>query len=118
MVRGSQTAAKDTFHGLREGTEVVAHYSVKGTEKTAEELDRVGKDGLKAVEGTITHFDRGGKKMAVKATDGTEHTFTLTDHAAEDAGKDLDEAALKSAHVSVYYTEASGRKVAHFFEGK
>ena len=61
---------------------------------------------------------RGGKKMAGKAADGTEHTFALTDHAAVDAGKDLDEAAAKSAHVSVYYTEAAGKKVAHFFEGK
>ena len=42
--------------------------------------------------------------MAGKAADGTEHTFALTDHAAMDAGKDLDEAA--------------GKKVAHFFEGK
>ena len=53
-VHGSEAAAKDTFHGLKEGTEVVAHYTAKGTEKTAVEVDRVGKDGMKAVEGTIS----------------------------------------------------------------
>jgi hypothetical protein len=115
---GTDVAAKDALHGLREGSEVVAHYTVTGTEKTADEVDKVGTDGMKAVDGTITHLDRGGKKMVVKAADGTEHAFTLTDHAAVDAGKDLDEAATKSAHVTVYYTETAGKKIAHFFERK
>ncbi len=115
-VHGSEATAKDTFHGLKEGTEVVAHYTTKGTEKTAVEVDKVGKDGMKAVEGTITELDRGGKKLAVKSADGTEQTFKLTDRAAVDAAKDLDKAAEKSTKVTVYYTEDAGRKVAHFFE--
>ena len=64
--------AEDTFHGLKEGTEVVAHYTAKGTEKTAVEIDDVGKDGIKSMDGTITHLDRGGKTIAVKTADGTE----------------------------------------------
>src|ERR1700757_1349820 len=44
------TGAKDAFHGLKEGSEVVVHYSKKGTEKTAEEVDHIGKDGLKVSE--------------------------------------------------------------------
>ena len=51
--------SKDTFHGMKEGTEVVAHYTEKGTEKTAVEVDNVGKDGIKSVDGTIMHIDRG-----------------------------------------------------------
>jgi len=29
-------AAKESFHGLKEGSEVVVHYTTKGTEETAE----------------------------------------------------------------------------------
>src|SRR5450755_4606595 len=29
------TGTKDTFHGLKEGSDLVAHYTVKGTDKTA-----------------------------------------------------------------------------------
>ena len=40
----------------------------------------------------------------------------MTDHAAVDAGKDVGKATEKSAKVTVYYTEESGKKIAHFFE--
>lgn len=71
---------------------------------------------MKSVDGTISSLDRGGKKLVVKATDGTERTFRLADRAAEDGAKDVDKAAEKSERVTVYYTEDAGRKVAHFFE--
>jgi len=108
--------AKDAFHGLTEGSEVVAHYTVKGTEKTAVEVDKVGKDGMKGVEGTVTNVDRGAKTLAVKTADGTEETFKLSDHAVADAGKGVGEGTEKGAKVTVYYTEDAGKKVAHFFE--
>lgn len=108
-------AAKDTFHGLNEGSDVVVHYTAKGSEETAEEIDHVGEGGLKTAEGTVTHLDRSAKTFTIKAEDGTEHEFRLTDHAAEDAGKDVSEEAEKSAKVTVYYTEQAGHKVAHFF---
>lgn len=109
-------AAKDALKGVKEGSEVVVHYSKKGTEETAEEVDHVGKDGLKATEGTVSKIDRGGKTLVVKAADGTEETFRLTDSAAKDAGKDIAKGSEKSAKVTVYYTEHAGRKVAHFFK--
>lgn len=115
-VHGTEAGAKDTFHGLKEGSEVVAHYTVKGSEMTAVEVDKVGKDGMKAVDGTVTEMDRGGKKIAVKTADGTVETFKLTDHAAEDTSKDVAKGAAKSAKVTVYYTEDAGKKIAHFFE--
>src|SRR6202522_355315 len=108
--------AKDAFHGLKEGTEVVAHYTTKGTEKIAVEIDKVGKDGIKSVDGTITHIDRGTKTVAVKTADGTEETFKLSGHAAEDAGKDIEKGSEKTTKVTVYYTEQAGKKTAHFFE--
>jgi ABC-type sulfate/molybdate transport systems ATPase subunit len=110
------TGAKDFARGLKEGSEVVAHYTVKGTEKTAVEVDDVGKDGLKAVDGTVTHIDRAGKTVAVKTADGTEETFKLSGHAADDAGKDIAKGTEKTTKVTVYYTEEAGKKTAHFFE--
>jgi len=115
-VKAAGIGAKDAFHGLTEGSEVVAHYTVKGTEKTAVEVDKVGKDGMKAVDGTVTHVDRGAKTIAVKTADGTEETFKLSGHAASDAGKDIGKGSEKGAKVTVYYTEDAGKKVAHFFE--
>ncbi len=110
------TGAKDAFHGVKEGSEVVVHYSKKGTEETAEEIDHVGKDGLKVTEGTVSKIDRGGKTLVVKTADGTEETYHLTEHAAKDAGKGIGKGSEKSAKVTVYYTEEAGRKVAHFFK--
>jgi VCBS repeat-containing protein len=115
-VDASAAAAKDSWHGLKEGTEVVAHYTTKGTEDTALEIDKVGKDGLKTAEGTIKDIDRGGKKLIVKSSDGVESTFRLTDHAAKDGGKDIGEGMEKGTKVAVYYSEDAGKKVAHFFE--
>ncbi len=109
-------AGKDSWHGIKEGSEVVAHYSKRGTEETAVEIDRVGKDGLKATTGTVKEIDRGGKKIVVVTGDGAEETFVLTGHAAKDAGKDIAEGTEKGSKVVVYSTETAGKKVAHFFE--
>ena len=108
-VHGTEAGAKDTFHGLKEGSEVVAHYTAKGTENTAVEVDKLGKDGLKAVDGTVSDIKEGGKEVVVKSADGTEQAFKM---AATETGK----GAEKSAKVTVYYTETAGKKVAHFFE--
>jgi hypothetical protein len=108
--------AKDTVKGVAEGSEVVVHYTVKGTEKTATEVDKVGKDGLKYVDGTVTKVGKDGKTVTVKAADGTEHTFDVAGHDTADAAKDIGKGADKSAKVTVYYSEEGSKKVAHFFE--
>ncbi len=112
----SAAGAKDAFHGLKAGSEVAVHYTAKGTEETANEVDRIGGDGLKATEGTVTRIDRGAKTLTVKTASGSEETYRLTDSAAKDAGKDIAKGAEKSARVTVYYTEEAGHKVAHFFK--
>jgi hypothetical protein len=118
-VHGAEAAsagAKGSLHGMKEGSDVVVHYTAKGSKETAEEIDEVGKGGLKTAEGTVTHLDRGAKTVAIKTSDGTEQTFRLTGHAAEDAGKDIKEGAEKSGNVAVYYSEEGSQKVAHFFK--
>jgi hypothetical protein len=117
-VHGSEeagAAAKESFHGLKEGSEVVVHYTSTGGKETAEEVDHIGEGGLKETEGTVTHLDRATKTVTVKTADGTEQAFRMTQHAADDAGKDISEGAEKSGKVTVYYTEQAGHKVAHFF---
>jgi hypothetical protein len=119
VVHGGQETykgAEGAARGVQEGSQVVVHYTKQGTDETAEEIDRVGKDGLKTSEGTITKFDRSARTMTIKSADGTEQTYRLTEHASEDAGKDTDDVAKKSAHATVYYSEEAGHKIAHFFK--
>ena len=118
-VRGAEgvaTGAKDTFHGVKEGSEVVAHYTEKGTDKTAVEVDKVGKDGMKSMEGVVTKVGEGGKTVTVKAADGTERTFDVVGHGTKVTAVDTAKGTEKGAKVTVYYSESAGKKVAHFFE--
>ena len=106
---------KEGFGGLKEGSEVVARCTVKGTEKTADELGKVGKDSMKVTKGTVSKIDRGTKTVVVKSADGTEKTFEYTDRAAKDAIKGTGKGIEKGTKVTVYYTEDAGKKIAHFF---
>jgi hypothetical protein len=108
--------AKDIFKGLSEGSEVVVHYTEKDSEKTATEVDKVGKDGLKYVDGTVTKVDKDGKTVVVKAADGTDHTFDVAWRDTAEAAKDISKDADKAGKVTVYYAEEGGRKIAYFFE--
>jgi hypothetical protein len=111
-----EARAKDSFHGLKEGTEVIVHYSEKGAKATALEIDRVGEDGMERTEGTVLKLDRAGKTIAVKTADGTEHTFELTERAVKDGGKDIGAGVEKGTKVVVYSSEKAGNGIAHFFE--
>jgi hypothetical protein len=115
-VDATGAGAKDAFHGLKEGSEVVAHYTVKGTDKTAVEVDHVGKDGMKVVDGTVTRVGEAGKVVVVKTADGTEQTFRVVGRDTAAAAEDVGKGSEKGAKVTVYYTEDAGKKVAHFFE--
>ena len=111
VVHGS----KEGFDGLKDGTEVVVRYTAKGTEKTADDLGKVGKDGMKATKGTITKIDKGTKTVVVKSADGTEKTFEYTANASKDIGEATGKGVEKGTKVTVYYTEEAGKKIAHFF---
>jgi hypothetical protein len=108
--------AKDSFKGLSEGSEVVVHYTEKGGEKSATEVDKVGKDGLKYIDGTVTKVGKDGKTVVVKGADGTEHTFDVAGRDTADAAKSIGKGADKTGKTTVYYTEEGGKKVVHFFE--
>jgi len=108
--------AKDSWHGLKEGSEVAAHYVKRGTEDTAVEIDKVGKGGLKTARGTVTEVGRGGRNLVLDTGKGVKETFHLTDHASEDASNAAAKATVRGTKVTVYYTEDAGKKVVHFFE--
>jgi Cu/Ag efflux protein CusF len=112
----TRKGAREALRSLKEGSEVVVHYTRRGAEEIAAEVDYVGKDGLKRAEGTISRIDRIGKRIIVKTAEGTEETYRLADHAAQDAGKAVVEGAEQSGKAIVYYVDEGGRKVAHFFE--
>jgi hypothetical protein len=106
------TRAADSFSRLEEGSQVVVHYVVEGDRQTALEVDRVGEGGLPAVEGTVTYVDRRAKRLTVRLADGTAITLRLTDRAAQNAGKDVD----NGSQVIVYYADDGGERVAHYFK--
>jgi hypothetical protein len=114
VAHGGEAAAhgsKDAFLGMKEGDEVVVHYSEKGAVKTAHEVDHIGKDGLKMSEATVKSVDHGAKVVTVKTAEGGEETYHLTGNAVRETGKGLD----KAGKVTIYYSEKGGKKIAHFF---
>ena len=118
-VHGAQDLPRGVKSGvgdLKEGASVVVHYTSKGSEETADEVDLVGKDGLKSTEGTVSHIDRGAKTIAIKTADGVVRTYRLTERATVDSGKELGKGSERGGKVAVYYSEESGHKIAHFIK--
>jgi hypothetical protein len=101
-----------SLDSLRPGTTVVVHYTVKGIQTSADEIDRIGPDGLKVNEGIVTSVDRAKKRITIKFADGTTETLRLTRHAADDS-----EGHMRSGNrVVVYYSDESGQRIAHYFK--
>ncbi len=112
---GAEATAKgsrDAFQDVKEGDNVIVHYTVKGTEKTAEEVDHVGKGGLKMSVVAVKSVDQGAKTVVVKTAEGGEETYHMADRAARESGKGLE----RAGKVTVYYSEEAGKKIAHFFK--
>lgn len=118
-IHGTKDGAKmgkKALDGLKDGDEVAVHYTTKGTEKTAGEIDRIGKDGLKAAKGTLSDVDRGTKTAAVKTSEGGKEVFDLSRHGAVEAGDKTARGTKDAAQVLVYYTDEGGKKVAHYIK--
>ncbi len=114
LVHGGKKSGMDALQGLHRGTPVVVHYTVDGNIESAHEIDQIDEEGLKVTEGTVTRIDRRRKEVTVRFDNGTTETFRLTDRAAEDAGKEIDQAG-GATRITLYYTDENGQKVAHFF---
>jgi hypothetical protein len=114
LVHGGKSSGVQALQGLKEGATVAVHYTGSGVDASAQEIDLIDDNGMHVSEGTVINIDRSRKHIAVMFEHGLTETFELTERATIDAGHDLDRA--KGAKVTVFYTDESGRKVAHFFK--
>ncbi len=118
LVHGGKGQGVDALEGLEPGTTVVVHYTLVGTEETAQEIDRVGGErGLKATEGVLQRVDRRRRQVTIRFANGTTEILQLTERAASEVPSDLgSSASTDGTKVIVYYTDKAGHKVAHFFK--
>ena len=116
VVHGGPRTGTDVLQDLAEGAMVVVHYTSSHDEETAQEIDRVGDQGLQTTEGRVARVDRGRKQITIRYANGQSETLELTDRAAAEAGRDVDESSGAGTTVIVYYSTTAGRKVAHYFK--
>ena len=128
--RAAGTAGREAAHGVgaaalagKEGMEAIVHYMGEGADKTATVVEHAAKGTLKVVDGTVVRIGEGAKTVVVKTAAGTEETFHLAEEAAVDTGRGVRKVAdavgkelMGGERVTVHYTEAGGRKVAHLFK--
>jgi len=100
---------KDPLSDLKVGTTVIIHYTAANT---AQEIDRIGADGLSTTEGIATKIDRGKKEITIRYDSGKIEKLKLTDRAAADVGKNIGE----ETRILVYYSDEAGGKVTHYFK--
>jgi hypothetical protein len=119
-VHGLKDAAKGADLAGKEGSHVIVHTVGESADKTAHSVEWVGDKTIHATEGTVEDVGKGTRTVAVKTADGTKETFVVADHATVNTGKDVSrysaEGTKKGAHVTVYYTEEAGKKIAHVFK--
>ena len=119
-VHGLKDAAMGADLAGKEGGHVVVHTVDEGSEKTASSVEWFGEKTVHTTEGTVEEVGKGSKTIAVKTADGAKETFVVADHATVNTGKDVArysvEGAKKGEHVTVYYTEEAGKKVARVFK--
>jgi hypothetical protein len=92
------------------------HYRAGARDETALEVDRLDAEGLKTMEGVVTRVERAKRKISIRLGDGSIQTLVLTERAATDVGKDVDQAAGDTMRVIVYYADEAGLRVAHYFK--
>lgn len=119
-VHGLKDAGKGSDLAGKEGGHVIVHTVGEGADKTAHSVEWVGDKTVHTTEGTVEDVGKGSKMIAVKTADGTKETFVVADHATVSTGKDVARysvsGAKKGEHVTVYYTEDAGKKIAHVFK--
>lgn len=119
-VHGLKDAGKGADLAGKEGGHVIVHTVGEGADKTAHSVEWFGDKSVHATEGTVEDIGEGSKTVAVKTADGSKETFEVADHAVVNSGKGVarysEKGAKKGEHVTVYYTEEAGKKIAHVFK--
>jgi hypothetical protein len=112
VVHGGKDLGSGTLEALRPGTSVVVHYRIDGAEQAAEEIDDLAGEGLKVSEGVVVKLDRRHKQITLKLDNGRTETLLLTDRVVSETVDGIDDPG--TVRVTVYYSDESGKKVAHF----
>ena len=103
-LRGATKAKADgealSLDGLRPGTSVVVHYSVKGIQTSADANENTSSVN----EGVVTNVDRSSKHITIRFAGGSTETLRLT------------RSTSGGGRVIVYYPDRSGQQVAHYFK--
>jgi hypothetical protein len=115
VVHGAPKGGADALRDLRAGTTVVVHYTGTGADAAVKELDLIGDRGLQTTEGMVEKIDRRRRQITIRFDDRTTETFRLTERAAQDVGREIDDATVDAGKVVVYFADQQGQKVAHFF---
>ena len=119
-IHGLKDAAKGGDLAGKEGGHVIVHTVGVGADKSAHSVEWVGDKTVQTTEGTVEDVGKGSKAVAVKTADGATQTFIVADHAVVNSGKDISRYSVRGAkkgeHVTVYYTEEGGKKIAHVFK--
>jgi hypothetical protein len=106
-LRGATKAKPDgeaaSLDGLRPGTSVVVHYSVKGIQTSADANDAVERSGSSVNEGIVTNVDRSSKRITIRFAGGSTETLRLT-------------RSTSGGRVIVYYPDRAGQQAAHYFK--
>jgi hypothetical protein len=109
--KGSRVHGSQSLAGLQPGTTVVVHYTVKGIQASAGEIDRIGQAGVKPNEGTVTSIDRSRHTIAIAFSDGNSQTLRLRQATVESEGH-----VRHGDRVVVYSSDESGQTVARYFK--
>jgi hypothetical protein len=119
-VHGLGDAAKASDLAGKEGGHVIVHTTGEGADKTAHSLEWFGNKTVHTTEGTVEDVGEGSKTVSVKTADGTKEAFVVGEHATVNTGNEVarysERGAKKGEHITVYYTEESGKKIAHVFK--
>jgi hypothetical protein len=115
IVHGGKKPGVDALEELQEGTTVVIHYSTSGAKASAEEIDLLGDEGMKIGEGVVTDIDRRKQEITIKFANGKTETLQMTSRAAAES-EAVDGSSGKQTRIVVYYSDETGRKVAHYFK--
>jgi hypothetical protein len=94
--------ASASLDDLRPGKPVLVHYTVKGIQASAKEIDQPGPDRQKLNEGTVIRVDRHDKRVTIRFADGEMETLRLSKQSG--------------SYVVVLYSNDSGQRSARYFK--
>jgi hypothetical protein len=112
IVHGGRSGDLD---GLRAGTTVVLHYTLKEGQDAVREIDVMGDEGLAISEGIVRFVDKRRREVTVGYDNGKTEVFRLSARLAAE-GEPVESEAHTETKVIFYYSDEQGYKMAHLFK--